>query len=129
MAIQDKIREIGAKFAEAIANTETGKKLYELKMKFQSDMKEIMGAMKELPKEERPAFGKTVNEFKQSMENRFEEQSSVVRQKELEKKYEAEKIDVTMPGRKYAPGALHPVTVVKNMLYQQLPYHNTSAFP
>lgn len=72
--------------------------------------------MRDLPKEERPVFGKVVNEFKEGMEQKFEERAVIVRQKELQKKYEEEKIDITMPGRKYEAGALHPVTLVKNQL-------------
>ena len=34
----------------------------------------------------------------------------------MQKKIETEKIDVTMPGKRTAKGALHPVTLVKNQL-------------
>ena len=101
---------------EAVQKTETGRALYELKLKFQAELKDIMSGKRELPKEERPTFGKVVNEFKQSMEEKFEARAEVVKKKELERKYEAERIDITMPGRKYSAGTLHPVTLVKNQL-------------
>ena len=72
--------------------------------------------MRELSKEERPAFGKLVNELKESMEEAFEGRAAEIREKEMQAKYAAERIDVTMPGRKFRPGALHPVTIVKNQL-------------
>ncbi|MFQ9424890.1 MAG: phenylalanine--tRNA ligase subunit alpha, partial [Christensenellaceae bacterium] len=114
--MKEKIEALKAKIDSAIQATETGRALYELKLKFQAELKSIMSGMRDLPKEERPVFGKVVNEFKEGMEQKFEERAVIVRQKELQKKYEEEKIDVTMPGQKYEAGALHPVTLVKNQL-------------
>lgn len=114
--MQEKIRALREKTEAAMRETETGRALYELKTRFQAELKSIMSGMKDLPKEERPAFGKLINEFKEAMENKFEGRAAVVRQKEMEAKYAAEQIDVTMPGRQYRPGALHPITLVKNQL-------------
>ena len=114
--MQEKIQSLKAKIEDAMQRTETGRALYELKMKFQAELKGIMSGMKDLPKEDRPAFGKIVNEFKQGMEEKFEVHAALVRQKEMEAKYASERVDITMPGRKYEAGALHPVTLVKNQL-------------
>ncbi len=114
--MQEKIQSLKAKIEDAMQRTETGRSLYELKMKFQAELKGIMSGMKDLPKEDRPAFGKIVNEFKQGMEEKFEAHAALVRQKEMEAKYASERVDITMPGRKYEAGALHPVTLVKNQL-------------
>lgn len=114
--MKEKIRALREKTEKAMRETETGRALYELKTRFQAELKSIMSGMKDLPKEERPAFGKLINEFKEDMEVQFEARAAVVRQKEMEAKYAAEQIDVTMPGRQYRPGALHPITLVKNQL-------------
>ena len=114
--MQAKIAKLKAEIEEKLKTRETGRELYELKMYFQSALKEIMSGMKDLAKEDRPAFGKIVNEFKQGMEAEFERYAEIVRKKEMEKKYAAEQVDVTMPGRKYKAGALHPITLVKNQL-------------
>lgn len=114
--MQEKIRALRERTEAEIGKTDTGRALYELKMRFQAELKTVMSGMRELPKEERPAFGKLVNELKESIERQFEERAAVVRKKELETKYAAERIDVTMPGRKFRPGALHPVTIVRNQL-------------
>ena len=76
--MQEKIRELKTKIDEAVQKTETGRALYELKLKFQAELKDIMSGMRELTKEERPTFGKIVNEFKQSMEEKFEARAEVV---------------------------------------------------
>ncbi|MBQ9729288.1 MAG: phenylalanine--tRNA ligase subunit alpha [Clostridia bacterium] len=114
--MKQKIENLRLETEAAIAGAESGRALYEAKMKFQASLKEVMSGMKDLAKEERPAFGKIVNEFKQTMESAFEERAIVVRQKEMEEKYRSEQIDVTMPGKRVVSGALHPITVVKNEL-------------
>ena len=114
--MKEKIEALRVEIENAMSATETGRALYELKLKFQAELKTIMSGMKDLPKEDRPTFGKVVNEFKQSMEEQFEARAIVVRQKEMELKYAAERIDITMPGKTRKNGALHPITLVKNEL-------------
>ena len=107
-----KIEALRAEIENALGATQTGREVYEVKVKFQTELKGIMSGMKDLPKEDRPAFGKIVNEFKQAMEEKFDARAIVVRQMEMEKKYASERIDITMPGKKYTAGALHPITLV-----------------
>ena len=111
-----KIENLRSEIELAMENTATGTELYQLKLKFQAELKTIMGGMKDLPKEEKPAFGKIVNEFKQAMEEKFELRAIVVREKEMQAKYEKERIDISMPGKNRKNGALHPITLVKNEL-------------
>ena len=120
--MKEKIESLLAEITAAIEQTETGRALYEVKVKFQTELKGIMSGMKDLPKEERPTFGKVVNEFKQAMETLFEERAVVVRKMELEAQYAKERIDITMPGKAYKAGALHPITLVKNELTDDLYY-------
>ena len=101
---------------EAAAKAASGKELYAAKTDAQAKLKEFMSGMRDLPKEERPAFGKTVNELKEKIEALFAAREEELRQKELEARYAAEQVDVTMPGRKRVQGSLHPVTLVKNQL-------------
>ncbi len=114
--MKEKLDALLAEIGEAIKETQTGRALYELKVKYQTALKGIMSGMKDIAKEDRPAFGKLVNEYKQTLEGMFEEREVVVRQMEMEAKYAKERIDVTMPGKKYKAGALHPITLVKNEL-------------
>ena len=114
--MKEKIENLRSEIELAMEKTATGTELYQLKLKFQAELKTIMGGMKDLPKEEKPAFGKIVNEFKQAMEEKFELRAIVVREKEMQAKYEKERIDISMPGKKRKNGALHPITLVKNEL-------------
>ena len=114
--MKEKLDALLAELTVAIEQTETGRALYELKVKYQTELKGIMSGMKDIPKEDRPAFGKLVNEFKQKVEEMFAAREVVVRQMEMEKKYADERIDITMPGKKRKAGSLHPITLVKNEL-------------
>ena len=114
--MKEKIEALRVEIQTAMDNTQTSRALYELKMKFQAELKVVMSGMRDLSKEERPAFGKLVNEFKQGMEEGFEARAVIVKQKEMEAKYASERIDITMPGKTVNKGALHPITLVKNEL-------------
>ena len=114
--MKQKIEALRGEILGSMDSCETGRALYELKLKFQAELKTVMSGMKDLPKEDRPTFGKVVNEFKNAMEAAFEERAVVVRKMEMDKKYAAERIDISMPGKKYTAGALHPITLVKNEL-------------
>lgn len=114
--MQKEIDELREKVLAAIGETKAVRALYDLKMRFQSDLKGISGGLKDLPKEERPAFGKILNQFKTDVETIFEERAAVLKEEEMQKKYEAEKVDITLPGKMRKAGALHPITLVKNQL-------------
>lgn len=114
--MQKQIDELKSKVEAAIEKTETVRALYDLKTEFQTSLKSISSGMKDLPKEERPVYGKILNEFKNGVEAMFDERAALLKSEELKRKYEAEKVDVTLPGKKLSPGALHPITLVKNQL-------------
>ena len=105
-----------AEILAQMAETKTGRSLYELKLKFQAELKVVMAGMKDLPKEEKPAFGKIVNAFKTEMEEAFEARAVVVKEMEMQQKYASERVDISMPGKVRTTGALHPITLVKNQL-------------
>jgi phenylalanyl-tRNA synthetase alpha chain len=72
-------------------------------------LRELEETLKSLPREDRPAYGKALNELK-----RVIEESLAAAQKMAEKAAEhREVVDVTLPGRRPAVGAYHPVTLVR----------------
>jgi phenylalanyl-tRNA synthetase alpha chain len=110
------IDELQKSVDEEIARVKTGKELYAAKLAILAKLKVVMNGMRDLPKEERPTFGKMINEFKARMEARIEAFEAVLKKKELDEKIASEQVDVTMPGRKVGEGNLHPVTMVRNQL-------------
>ena len=76
-------------------------------------IQEVMKSMKDLPKEERPAFGQLVNEVKTLFANAIEERRAVLEVAEMEKRIEEEKIDITLSGQKPNLGNAHPLMIVQ----------------
>ncbi len=112
----NEIKRLESETEQEIAAAKTSKQLYEAKAKFTAALKGVMSGMRDLPKEERPAFGKTVNEFKVKIESAFEVAGEAIKKAELEKKLASEQVDITLPGKSYKEGNLHPITLVKNQL-------------
>ena len=63
-----------------------------------------------LPAEQRGAFGAEVNAVRKSLTESLEVRADVLREQERHKAIEAERVDVTLPGRGLSLGSLHPVT-------------------
>ena len=76
----------------------------------------LMKQMGSVPKEEKADFGKKVNELKNWASEHFDELNTKLKEKEMELRYESEKIDISMPAKSRKTGNLHPVTQVRNQL-------------
>jgi phenylalanyl-tRNA synthetase alpha chain len=63
-----------------------------------------------LPPEQRPAFGKDVNEAKQRLQHRIAERKTALERAARNARLASERLDVTLPGRGTQNGGLHPVT-------------------
>jgi phenylalanyl-tRNA synthetase alpha chain len=72
-------------------------------------LRELEEQLKSLPREEKPAYGKTLNELKRLIEERLAAASESAEAAGARREF----VDVTLPGRKPLVGALHPVTLVR----------------
>ena len=77
---------------------------------------QLMKEMKSIAPEERANFGKSVNELKEWALEKFTQLDEKMKALELDLRYRAEKIDVTMPSKKPVYGNLHPITQMRNQL-------------
>ena len=73
-----------------------------------------------LSAEERPLFGKRVNEIKTQLQGLFDEKQETVRLAQIEAEIAADQLDVTLPGRMVRGGGLHPSTRVMREIYRIL---------
>ncbi|MCD8371841.1 MAG: phenylalanine--tRNA ligase subunit alpha [Clostridia bacterium] len=111
--------ELRKKIDKAVADIKSSKGLRELRMKFlgkTGEISELMKELKNLPPEERPKTGKLINAIREWAEKRFNDVESDIKSIELTKKYEDEKIDVTLPGVRRKKGSYHPDTLIINEL-------------
>lgn len=67
-------------------------------------------SLRDVPAAERPVVGAYLNQIKDELERRVEESLATVRQAERERRIAAERVDVTLPGRRRIPGHRHPLT-------------------
>ena len=115
----DIFEELMEEVKNAIREFHDSRELYEAKMRFlgrTGRLTALYKRIREIPPEERPAFGQRVNALKETLEARFAQLEEKVRARELAERLSGEHVDVTMPGRRRAQGTLHPVTRVRNML-------------
>ena len=100
-----------------LKSVKTRKDLEELRLKFlgkKGELTSILRSMGSLPPQERPAMGQQVNDLRQELESLIETTDNKLKNAEELKKFEAEKIDVTLPGKSTPLGNLHPLTKVYN---------------
>ena len=60
--------------------------------------------------QEKPIFGQEINETKQRVEYELQLKKSELKKLTLAKNIETSSIDVTLPGRTYSTGSIHPIT-------------------
>jgi len=77
-----------------------------------SPFTELMKQLKELPKEERPEFGKKINIAKNQLQLMITEKESSLKQLAYETSLSDNIVDITMPGRRRNKGALNPINKV-----------------
>ena len=76
----------------------------------------ILKQMGGLSAEERPVMGALANEVRAAIEGALESKVKELRAAELEKKLQAERLDVTLPGKRREMGKKHPLTTVLDEL-------------
>lgn len=71
----------------------------------------------ELPKAERPTFGRRANEVREVLELAYAARDEQIKAAELETRLREGGIDVTLPGRRTQTGRLHPITQTLREIY------------
>jgi len=74
------------------------------------ELTEIMRRMPEVPREERPAIGRLVNEIKSELEGRIGVLTENLKRAAMARALSEARLDVTLPGMQVPRGWLHPVT-------------------
>jgi phenylalanyl-tRNA synthetase alpha chain len=76
-----------------------------------SPLMKAFSELGKLSKEERPAAGQMANQVKQALEAAFAKRGEEIKANALAKSLEEEELDVTLPGRPFRHGRLHPTTL------------------
>lgn len=113
--MEEKIKKIKSEISDKLESIKDLDTLEEIRIKFlgkKGSVTELLKEFKDLPKEEKPKFGKTLNELKNKIEVKIKEKEEVLQAEKFAKKLEEEKIDVTLPAKKIIRGSKHPLTRV-----------------
>ncbi len=120
---QSKLSDLKSSALEKMQAADSSKTLYDVKVEFlgkSGKLTEIMKEMAALPKEEKPLFGKLVNEVKQVLEEAYVQAEVSLKNKELEAKMAGEELDLTLPGFERPVGKEHPVAKVTHEIFSIL---------
>ena len=98
---------------EAIAAAETVAALTELRARFLGRTSELGQALRNVRDRE---TGMTLNAVRDRLEQAHDARRAELQRSELERTLAAEEVDVTLPGRVYARGHLHPLTQMRRQL-------------
>jgi len=79
---------------------------------------EAVKALGTLPSDERPAYGRRVNEIKRALETAYEAKVEELAQSAGARTLAADQVDVSLPGRPPRPGRLHPATRTLREIYR-----------
>ena len=78
------------------------------------EVQKLMSGIKNVPNEEKKAYGQAVNEVKNWVQGLYDEKKVEIDNKALLARYDEEAIDVTLPATHTEAGNLHPLTAIKN---------------
>ncbi len=105
---------------EALAELEKAgdlRQLEQLHVKYlgrKGELKALLRGLGQVPAAERPGVGKRVNAVSADVQAAFEVRQAALQQVVREAKVRSEAVDVTLPGRRPAQGAFHPLTRIIN---------------
>ena len=108
------LESVEDQFRDEIQRVRSAQELLELKARFlgkKGQLSSVLHQLGSLPPEERPRVGAQANELKLRIEQECVDRLERLKG-ESQKKVVGEVVDVTLPGRSFERGRLHPVTQV-----------------
>lgn len=117
--MNEKINAVLESAKEKLESAKEISAIEEIRVKYLGKKGELTGILKQLGSlspEERPKVGQLVNMAKSKLEERIKTKVDEIKEEELKKRLENEKIDVTMPGKRINMGYKHPLSIVLDEL-------------
>ena len=109
------LQEIKQEFQSKISNSNNLQDLENVRLTFlgkEGLVKNLMKNIKYLTIEEKKKFGSEVNQFKNLISLEIQSKKEVLELKEINERLKTEKVDVTLPVRKFNQGKIHPISKV-----------------
>ena len=108
-----KIQDISKSSIQELKVCATHKELEDLRIKYlgkKGIVTQLLKQLKEIPEQERPQYGKAVNQIKEQIAGLIQEASEIIEKKIQNERLNIECVDVTLPGESNPLGRLHPIT-------------------
>ena len=113
--MKNQLEAIRTAAREALESSHNTADIEQLRSKYLGKKGELTSILKQMGKltpEERPVIGQLANEVRAFIEDAIESKVQELNEKKQLEQLKAEKLDVTLPGKKPALGAKHPLTIV-----------------
>ena len=114
--MSDRIEEVRSQALQAVASAENLDPLNQIRVQYlvkKGLIQDMMKAMKDLPKEETPAFGQKVNVLKSEVSTAVETKQVELAKIATVQKLESERIDITLAGDALRLGTTHPLVMIQ----------------
>ena len=117
--MKEQLANIRAAALAAFEGAQDSAALDALRVQYLGKKGELTGVLKQmgsLSPEERPAMGALANDVRAALEQALERRSKQLEEQALEKRLEAEAVDVTIPGKAVRLGHRHPMYIALDEL-------------
>lgn len=111
--MKSKISDLKKTFDKEMKETVSVKDIDEMKIRYlgkKGPVQDLMKSLKDCTGEERPLFGKLINDLKGTFSEEIEKKFLSLKDRELKEKLDSERIDISLPGRTGKKGAVHPIS-------------------
>ena len=115
--MEERIRALREQMEQRLSQVDSKEKLADFWQDFlgkKGSIADLMKGLGAVAKEDRPAMGKVINEFKAFAEKQYEAMSEKMEQMEMAARNRLEAVDITLPGTKRPLGGLHPLSIVRD---------------
>lgn len=114
----EKLKLEALKAIKEAGDLEVLQKIHQQYLARRGQVTSLMNELRNLPAEEKRAFGQKVNELKVLLQDSFNAKESVLNEANLAVKLEQEKLDLTLPGKKVGVAPMHPFHLIKDEMIQ-----------
>ncbi len=119
MDLFDRLKDLREQGLAEIKEAESEKSLNDVRVKLvgkKGELTQILHQMKDVAPEKRREVGQKVNELRDLFNEKLASAKDNLIEKAIEVRLEAEKIDVTLPGRRKHVGSKHPIRIIQDDL-------------
>ena len=113
--IKEQLTQINLSASSELDRAQTLDEIETVRVRYlgkKGELTAVLSQMGKLSPEERPVIGQSANEIRNFIENGIKIKKDELSAKALEDKLSAEKLDVTLPGKRIRIGKKHPLSIV-----------------